>query len=69
MDEPLEHLDVENRAQIIEYLIRIYEYGLIKQLIINTFEESLTRDLFEDENIKIIPLKALKKYPFISERI
>ncbi len=69
MDEPLEHLDVENRAQIIEYLKRIHEVGLIKQLIITTFEESLTRDLFEDEAVKIIPLSALKKYPFISKRI
>lgn len=69
MDEPLEHLDIENRAQIIEYLIRMYESGLIKQLIITTFEESLTRDLYEDETVKIIPLNALKKYPFISERI
>lgn len=69
MDEPLEHLDIENRAQIIEYLIRIYESGLIKQLIITTFEESLTRDLYKDETVKIILLNALKKYPFISERI
>lgn len=69
MDEPLEHLDVENRAQIIEYLIGIHEVGLIKQLIITTFEESLTKNLFEDEAVKIIPLNALKQYPFISERI
>lgn len=31
MNKPLEHLDIENRAQIIEYLIRIYKSGLIKQ--------------------------------------
>jgi len=67
LDEPLEHLDVKNRAQLIDYLLRFYESKFIDQLIITTFEESLTRTLIENENVNIISLGALKKYDKLSE--
>ena len=65
LDEPLEHLDAVNRAQIIGYLKRFHDAGLIKQLIITTFEETLTRNFYKDEKVNLISLSAIKKYPFI----
>ncbi|MBA7526611.1 DNA replication and repair protein RecF [subsurface metagenome] len=62
LDEPLEHLSFENRINIIDYLVEIYNKGLIKQLIITTFEESLTRKLRNLKDVHIISLPTLKKY-------
>lgn len=62
LDEPLEHLNFENRINIIDYLVEIYNKGFIKQLIITTFEESLTRKLRNLKDVHIISLPTLKKY-------
>lgn len=62
LDEPLEHLDLENRINLIEYFIDLYKKGLINQLIITTFEESLTRKYFNNEDVNIISLPSIKKY-------
>ncbi len=62
LDEPLEHLNLENRINIINYLIDIHKKGLISQLIITTFEESLTRQYVTSEDINIISLPSIKKY-------
>jgi len=62
LDEPLEHLNYENRINIIDYLIDIHKKGLIKQLIITTFEESLTRKFRNLKDVNIISLPSLKKY-------
>ncbi len=64
LDEPLEHLNFENRIHIINYLVDICKKGLIKQLIITTFEESLTRKFRNLEDIHIISLPNLKKYTY-----
>jgi len=61
-DEPLEHLNFENRINIIDYLVEIYNKGFINQLIITTFEESLTRKLRNLKDVNIISLPALKRY-------
>ncbi len=62
LDEPLEHLNLENRINIINYLIDIHKKGLINQLIITTFEESLTRQYVKSEDVNIISLPSIKKY-------
>lgn len=62
LDEPLEHLNFENRINIIDYLIEIHRKGLIKQLIITTFEESLTRKFRNSDKVNIISLPNIKKY-------
>lgn len=62
LDEPLEHLSLENRINIINYLIDIHKKGLINQLIITTFEESLTRQYVNSEDVNIISLPSIKKY-------
>lgn len=68
LDEPLEHLDIINRAQLIEFLLKFYKEELVEQLIITTFEESLTRNLLDTEDVSIISLGSLKKYPQIFEK-
>lgn len=68
LDEPLEHLDIINRAQIIEFLFSFFKANLIDQIIITTFEESLTRNLIDTEDVSIISLGSLKKYPQILEK-
>lgn len=63
LDEPLEHLNLENRIKIVDYLIELCEKNIIDQLIITTFEESLTRKYLNlDKKINIISLPSLKKY-------
>lgn len=61
-DEPLEHLNYENRINIINYLIDICRKGLVKQLIITTFEESLTRRFRKMEEVNVISLPSYSKY-------
>ncbi len=56
LDEPLEHLDVENRRLIIKYLENFCKSGLIDQLIITTFEETLTRRLKTEPEVNLIYL-------------
>ena len=56
LDEPLEHLDVENRRLIIKYLEDFCKSGLIDQLIITTFEETLTRRLKRESNVNLVYL-------------
>lgn len=62
LDEPLEHLNVENRMKILDYFMEIYKKGFIKQLIITTFEESLTRTYTDLPYVNIISLLSLQKY-------
>jgi DNA repair exonuclease SbcCD ATPase subunit len=61
-DEPLEHLDLENRIKIIDFFITLYRKGMIKQLIITTFEESLIRQYLNSSDVNIISLPTLLKY-------
>ena len=61
LDEPIEHLDSENRIQMFDYLINFIRKNFIKQLIITTFEEPLTRLYGNDDDINIISLPSLIK--------
>jgi len=56
LDEPLEHLDPENRRLIVKYLEDFCDNNLINQLIITTFEETLTRRLKTKSNVNLIHL-------------
>ena len=56
IDEPLEHLDVENRRTLLEFFVACAEQLQDFQLIVTTFEESLTRKYFELENVNVIYL-------------
>ena len=69
LDEPIEHLDEENRNIIIDYLFKIIQDGLIEQLIITTYEESIIRKFLDFEQVNIISLEALKKYPNLEENV
>lgn len=63
-DEPLEHLNLENRISIVDYLVDVYKKGFVNQLIITTFEESLTRKFRNMEDINIISLPSIIKYKY-----
>jgi len=67
LDEPIEHLDEENRNIIIDYLFKIIQDGLIEQLIITTYEESIIRKFKDLKHVNIISLQALEKYPYSEE--
>jgi len=56
IDEPLEHLDVENRRTLLEFFVACAEQLQNFQLIVTTFEESLTRKYFELKNVNVIYL-------------
>ena len=64
LDEPLEHLNYENRINLIDYLTDICEKGLISQLIITTCEESLTRKFRNSDEVNIISLSEVLKYDY-----
>jgi len=53
LDEPLEHLDPDNRRGLIDFLVASGKAGYPKQLIITTFEETLLRQHFDDPRIRI----------------
>jgi len=63
-DEPLEHLNFENRINLIDYLTDICDKGLINQLIITTFEESLTRRFRNSDDVNIISLSEILEYDY-----
>ena len=56
LDEPLEHLDFENRIKILEYLVEYCKFGFIDQSIINIFEEILTKKFSMNPDINFIYL-------------
>jgi DNA repair exonuclease SbcCD ATPase subunit len=56
IDEPLEHLDAVNRRSLIRFLTGAYQRESFNQLIITTFEESLTRKYMSDEGISFVHL-------------
>jgi DNA repair exonuclease SbcCD ATPase subunit len=56
IDEPLEHLDPVNRRSLIRFLTSALQKGALDQLIITTFEESLTRKYISEEGVSIIYL-------------
>lgn len=62
LDEPLEHLDEENRSIIIDYLYKICKEKLIDQLILTTFEESIVRKFINLADTNIISLESFEKY-------
>jgi len=53
LDEPLEHLDPDNRRGLIDFLLASGKAGYPKQLIVTTFEETLLRQHFDDPKIRI----------------
>lgn len=56
LDEPLEHLDFENRIKMLDYLVEYCKSGFIDQLIITTFEETITRKFSTNPYINFIYL-------------
>lgn len=56
IDEPLEHLDAVNRRSLIRFLTSAYHRDAFNQLIITTFEESLTRKYISEEGVSFIHL-------------
>ena len=56
LDEPLQHLDSENRRLLIDFLLESFEEGWTDQLIVATFQESLVRKFHGNEKANIIVL-------------
>jgi len=56
LDEPLEHLDPENRRMVIDFLVESFEKGWLDQLIVTTFEESLLRKYHAYSKVNILAL-------------
>jgi exonuclease SbcC len=65
LDEPLEHLDAKNRWALIKFIVDSTKSGYPKQVIVNTFEETLLREYLDDAKIKVNFLS--KDYPIIDE--
>jgi len=53
LDEPLEHLDADNRRGLVDFLVEAGKAGYPKQLIVTTFEETLVREHVDDPRISI----------------
>ena len=51
IDEPLEHLDIRNRRSLINFLVAAASAGLISQVLVTTFEESLVRKYIESQGV------------------
>ncbi len=56
LDEPLEHLDSNNRQLIIQYLVESFDKGWIDQLFVTTFEESVLRKFADRAEVNIVAL-------------
>ncbi len=56
LDEPLEHLDSENRQMVVDFLVESFDRGWIDQLIVSTFEESLLRKYNTHKKVNLIAL-------------
>lgn len=60
LDEPIEHLDEDNRNLIIEYLYKLSKDKVVDQLIVTTYEESIVRKFLNLDNVNIIALDPSK---------
>ncbi len=60
LDEPIEHLDEDNRNLIIEYLYKLCKDNVIDQLILTTYEESIVRKFLNLDQANIIALDPLE---------
>jgi len=54
LDEPLEHLDPRARRLMVSSLHRAVRQGLLKQVLISTYEESLVRRLVDRDGVAAI---------------
>ena len=58
LDEPLEHLDSRARRLLVSSLLAAVRQGLMKQIIVSTYEEALVRRLLRDADVTAIWLGA-----------
>jgi DNA repair exonuclease SbcCD ATPase subunit len=56
VDEPLEHLDTENRRSLLNFLVQSVSRKFVSQMIVSTFEESLTRKYLQEPSVHAIYL-------------
>lgn len=54
LDEPLEHLDYNNRRLVVDFLVESFEKGWVDQLFVTTFEESIVRKFADREQVNIV---------------
>jgi DNA repair protein SbcC/Rad50 len=57
VDEPLEHLDSNNRRSLIGFFITACQYNFFEQALITTYEESLLRKYISDKNVNVLYLR------------
>ncbi len=60
LDEPIEHLDEDNRNLIIDYLYKLCKDKVVDQLILTTYEESIVRKFLNLDDVNIIALDNSK---------
>lgn len=53
IDEPLEHLDSRNRRSLLNFLYGITEAQIIPQVVITTFEDTLTRRFYDQKGVTL----------------
>lgn len=56
IDEPLEHLDLNNRWALVNFLVQSCKVGFPKQLIITTIEQSYIREYLNDPTVQVLSL-------------
>ena len=59
IDEPLEHLDVRNRRSLVNFFVAAANRGLIRQLLVTTFEESLVRKYIDGHDVRTFHLRSV----------
>lgn len=58
LDEPLEHLDPRSRRLMVSSLQQVVQRGMLKQILVSTYEESIARRLIRRENVHAIWLDS-----------
>jgi len=60
IDEPLEHLDVRNRRSLLNFLRGLASQHVIPQIVVTTFDETLTRHFRVASDVNLVFLGEQK---------
>ncbi len=60
LDEPFEHLDLDNKKYLRDFISDAFTKNYMDQIIITTIQESLTRAFLQDKNTHLIYLQPNK---------
>jgi DNA repair exonuclease SbcCD ATPase subunit len=57
LDEPFEHLDIDNKKYLRDFIADAYKSNYMEQVIITTIQETLTRAFLQDSNTHLLYLR------------